>query len=326
MSLHNISYQHWDKAHEGIWYRRRVIALHGIRNFFNNWWAKQLVIGVWVIALAATALLFLIGQLLTTDNLLFTFTEQVGGIMQRVVHKLKDWLTSDMGNAVQTTHSVFFYHLSNIFRFFSMASVIFLIPRLIAQDLSSKAIVIYASKAISRFDYFLGKFGTVFGLLAILWIGPLLFVWFMGNLLAPEWTFFWYSSSVLATSLAFALTASTVIGIVSLGISSLSTKPGAAVGIWIMFWLMGNAVSTMGHSDSWIRHVSISYNLEQLSRYFFNLGRHFEELTSMIPSILRIWSRDIQSAHATHEVRSLIALGVMALIAGLLLNYRAKPE
>ena len=63
---------------------------------------------------------------------------------------------------------------------------------LITRDLASNAIIIYASKAVSRGDYLLGKFATAFGLLVLTWLGPVCAAWFVGNLLAPDWRFFWH--------------------------------------------------------------------------------------------------------------------------------------
>ena len=63
------------------------------------------------------------------------------------------------------------------------------IPLLITRDLACNAIVIYSSKAVTRGDYLLGKFATAFGLLALTWLGPVCAAWFVGNLLAPDWTF-----------------------------------------------------------------------------------------------------------------------------------------
>ena len=51
-------------------------------------------------------------------------------------------------------------------------------------DLASNAILIYSSKALSRFDYILGKFGIAFTLLSLLCLAPLIAVWFVGNLLS----------------------------------------------------------------------------------------------------------------------------------------------
>ena len=70
------------------------------------------------------------------------------------------------------------------------------IPLLITRDLASNAIIIYSSKAVTRGDYLLGKFATAFGLLALTWLGPVCAAWFMGNLLAPDWSFFWHSRVV----------------------------------------------------------------------------------------------------------------------------------
>ena len=65
MSLHDVSYKHWDGQHRGIWHRRWVIASNGLRSCLDNRWAKNLVLLAWISCLVQIALLFIVGQLLT---------------------------------------------------------------------------------------------------------------------------------------------------------------------------------------------------------------------------------------------------------------------
>jgi hypothetical protein len=71
------------------------------------------------------------------------------------------------------------------------------LPSLITRDLASNAIVIYSSKAVTRGDYLLGKFCTAFGVMSLTWLGPVCGAWFVGNLLAPDWKFFWHARIAL---------------------------------------------------------------------------------------------------------------------------------
>ena len=100
-----------------------------------------------------------------------------------------------------------------------------IIPLLITRDLASNAIVIYSSKAVTRGDYLLGKFATAFGFLTLTWLGPVCAAWFLGNLLAPDWTFFLARARARwRTFLIYGLSSMAVLSLLALGVSALSSQ------------------------------------------------------------------------------------------------------
>jgi len=101
---------------------------------------------------------------------------------------------------------LFYYFCTNLLRA-SIFALGMAIPLLVTRDLASNAIIIYSSKAVSRMDYLLGKFAMAFGLMALTWLGPAFAAWFLGNLLAPDWRFFWHSRAALFNTLLYSLSA-----------------------------------------------------------------------------------------------------------------------
>lgn len=324
MSLHEFSYQHWEGRHCGIWRHRWVIAINGLKSCLANRWARNLVIAAWTIAMAAIGILFLIGQLLVPDSIAYEILDQLSQQMRGLFEGLKIWLTERPEISVRVAYNMLFYFFASTLYWFAMISTMLTIPHLISRDLSSRAIIIYSSKAISRFDYFLGKFGTIFGLLSLVWLGPVLAAWLAGNLLAQDWSFFWHSRGALFNALLYVTAAMLVISVLSLGISALSSKPRMAMSYWIVFWLVGDAV---GSAASITRSLSISHNLKQISLRIFNLEGEVQLAQEAIPVLNGIIRSPLTSWLETPEIGgALTALVVMLALAIIIMTQRVKPE
>lgn len=331
MSLHNVSYQHWDGEHRGIWQRRWVIAANGLRACLDSRWAKNFVMMSWVFCLIQILVLFGLGQLLVEGSMIYTLVGQLDSHARILVNGLVSWLIGHPEISVRTTYNIFFYFAATYSRMLAMVAVALVIPHLITRDISSKAIIIYSSKAISRFDYFLGKFGTVFGLLFLVWLGPLLTTWVAGNFLSSNWHFFWHSRGALINTVTYVLLAMTALSLISLGISALSTKPRAAAFYWIVIWLVGNALRVVGeHTKPWVRHLSISYDLDQISQSIFNLGAELDLAEKNIPLLGNMLSELRNSPFGFFErpdiTGSATALALMVVGAVIIMHKRVKPE
>ena len=213
----------------------------------------------------------------------------------------------------------------------SLIIIALIIPSLISRDLSSKAIIIYSSKAVSRFDYFLGKFFTVFGVLCVAWLLPVCSAWFLGGLLAPDWSFLWHSRVALFKSVAYIVFAASFLSILAMGISAISVKEKSATVIWVVLWVLGNVLSNIGaKTEPWIRHLSFNYNLEQMSLKLFQPRAELTLLQDNVPvvgNMLRGVPVDrfpmFQSPQFTG---AMLTCGIMVVLAIIILNWKVKPE
>ena len=239
MALYNTDYHHWDGLRHGIWYRRATIARNGLRGCFQGRWTRRIAVLCWCAALSQAAILFFVGQLLVTDSLIVRNLEHFSPDLRNMAQGLMAWLEMHPEVSVRSVENFLFYYFSGFYLPFAMLGLGLAIPHLISRDISSQALIIYSSKAVARFDYLLGKFGTVFGLLAIIWLGPVCLTWCLGNLLAPHWHFFWHSRLAIGHSLLFVLTGMVVLSLLALGVSAISGREKIPVGLWIGFWLMG---------------------------------------------------------------------------------------
>jgi ABC-2 type transport system permease protein len=331
MPLHDTSYQHWDGAHLGLWRRRLTIAHNGLTAALRNRWLRHGLVLCWSSALAMAGLLFMIGQLLVADSLVVKWAAEFGTGPQLFSQTLTNWLVQHPEISVRTTqNTLFFFFCTWLLR----AGIFILglaIPVLITRDLASNAITIYSSKAVSRGDYVLGKFSAAFGLLAMAWLGPVCAAWFLGNLLAPDWRFFWHSRAVLVNALAFGLCGMAVLGALALGVSACSTREKTSTSVWYVWWIFGGVVAPIAaQTQPWLRHLSFNYNLDQLALAVFRLGDNLNtarENTPVIGNMPRsARPQTLAELNAPTAWGAVFWLLGMVLLAALAVRRRVKPQ
>jgi hypothetical protein len=331
MPIHDIRYQHWEGTHVGLWGRRLVIARNGLMACLQTKGVWQFVVMCWLSGLVMTALLFLVGQLLVADSVVVQWAGNLNPQLQMFVRLLTTWLEQHPEISVRTTQNILFYFYATYFFRVSIFAVGIAIPLLTTRDLASNAIIIYSSKAVSRGDYLLGKFLTPFTLMTLIWLGPVCASWFVGNLLAPDWRFFWHSRVALGHVLVFGLVSMTVVSLLSLGMSSVSTKEKLTPAFWYMWWAIGFAITNIAvHTQPWLMHLSFNYNLEQISKAIFSPATDVKIAQDNIPllgDMLRnIKPEDMERFAAPALNGATVATVVMLLIAALIIRKRVKPE
>lgn len=335
MPLLDTGYHHYDDTYRGVWYRRAVISWSGIRTLLANKWVKRIVGVCWMLCLAQIAALFFIGQLIVPESFVFDYVGMMGRNERGFFGGITKWLEENPEVSVHTVYNFLFFQFSMWISFFAYVTLAMVVPQLITIDFSSRALLVYSSKALNRFDYFLGKFGIAFGMLACVWLGPVLVAWFVGNLLAPDWTFFLHSSRALMNVTLYVGASMTILSLVALGISACSAKEKASTAMWIGFWIGGWIFAQIGSfTKPWLQNLSISHNLDQLAVFFFRLKQDLLVAADVIPVIGNAL-RQIQQMpeHAKPPfIREpdmqgvLVGLILMLGIAALILARKVRPE
>lgn len=331
MPLHDITYQHWDGVHLGVWHRRWAIARNGLTASLRVRWMRHVLLLGWGGGLAITGLMFLIGQLLVADSIVVQWVGSMGREFQMFARMLTTWLEQHPEISVSSTQNLLFFRCSTWLIAIGVIALGMIMPILITRDLASNAIIIYSSKAISRGDYLLGKFCTAFGLLTLSWLGPLLAAWLMGNLLAPNWNFFWHSRSALFHTLCFGVIASTFLSLLALGVSAVATKEKSTIALWYTWWVIGGVLAPIAaNTQPWLRHLSFGYNLDQVALWIFRLGNDLTAAQENIPVFGQIFRGiDPQTVAAINEPPiggALFGMAVMIAVAVSIIRKRVKPE
>jgi ABC-2 type transport system permease protein len=331
MPVHDTSYQHWEGMHLGLWSRRLVIARNGVTRCLQVKGMRHVVTVCWVAALAMAVVLFFVGQLLVPDGIVVQWVGNLNPQLQMFARLLTTWLEQHPELSVRTTQNVLFYYFCIWLMPVNIFALGLVMPLLITRDLASNAIIIYSSKAVSRGDYFLGKFSTAFGLLALTWLGPVCAAWFLGNLVAPDWRFFWHSRLVLGHVLLYGLSSLSFLSILALGVSAVSSKEKTTPALWFMWWIIGGVVAPIARqTQPWLQHVSFNFDLNQIAIAVFRIGDDIRIAQDNIPvlgDMLRgIRPQAMAALNSPAIWGALAALLVMVGVAALLIQKRVKPE
>jgi len=339
MGIHNTNYEHWDGLRLGIWSRRAVIAANGLTGCLKSRWLRRVVAASWCVALGQIAVLFFLGQFLVPDSLI---AQSVGNLelqMRTLIGGFVAWLEMHPEISVRVTQDFLYFYISAIWALLTMLAIALAIPHLITRDLSSRAIIIYSSKAVSRWDYLAGKVGTLLGLIGLTWIGPVCFSWFLGNLLAPHWNFFWHARLALFHALVYGGICALVLSFFALGISAISGREKITViawlAVWLVGWVFGKAAQVPdGHRESpvphFLQYVSIKFDLSQLSAWIFRLDDDIKLARANIPLLGDMLNNTSPQTLAALQhpaiLGAMVGLLVFLFASAILLIWRVKPE
>ena len=329
MTLHDSGYKHWQGEHLGIWSRRAVIAITGLKSCLQVKWMRYLVTLCWGAAMAQVAVLFCLGQLLVSDSAVVRWLGTLNPQFQTIGQVLTTWLEQHPEVSVRATYDVLFFFFSTPLSTFTLIAIALAIPHLITRDLSSNAMIVYASKAIGRFDYLAGKFGTVLGLVALTWLGPVLLAWLLGNFLSPNWGFFWHSRLALGHSLLFVAAGMLILGILGLGVSASSGRARSTVSLWIALWLLGNGLVPIAiQTKPWLKFLSFKFNLDQISLAIFKLKEDLHVLQDNLPFLREMMDRRLdQGGWQQPELGGAVfGLAIMLVVALVILIRKARPQ
>jgi ABC-2 type transport system permease protein len=331
MPLHDAHYQHWDGVHTSLWGRRWVIAQNGLAACLRNKLLRSLMLTCWMGGLVMAGILFLIGQLLVPDSIVAQWVSQMNPNLQAFARMLTSWLQDHPAISVGTTQNVLFYFYCVYSMPLSIFALGIALPALITRDLASSAIVIYSSKAVTRGDYLLGKFCTAFGVMTMTWLGPVCTAWFLGNLLAPDWKFFWHARVALFHALVFGLSSMVILCLLALGVSAVSSREKSTPALWFTWWVLGLAIQPIAlHTLPWLRHFGFGYDLRQIALSIFHLGQDLKTAQDSIP----IFGQMLQNVRPATRAAlndptfggSIVALALMLLAGGLIIKKRVVPE
>ena len=322
-------YEHWKGQARGIWHRRLAVASQAFRSVWSNKWVRHLSLAAWVLCLGQSAILFGVGQLLVKDSIIYTVVNQMDAQPRALVGGLVSWILERPDLSVSSTYGLCFYYFTRCFQPLSLVLVTLMIPTLISQDLSSRAIIIYRSKALGLGDYLFGKFMAVFGLLGFVWLLPIIQAWLLGCLLSPEWSFLWHARLALFQSIGFVVASITFLSLLAMGVSALSQREKATTVIWLVLWILGHFLAkSQGEDHPWLAYLSFTHILDQWAIQLFNPSAHVSQLMENLPilgsftSLTERWMRFPTAEGAAPWVGAAIMVGMSAII----LKRKVKPE
>ncbi len=328
-------YQHWRGTSTGIWRRRAVITACGLRLSWKSRLLKMVFSVAWSAALAFAALHFLIGQLMAPESSVLDYlTGNFNPRIRALLDGIAAWLLLYPEVAVDGLYRATFSTASALYTALSFFAVTLFVPKLISHDLSSQAIIIYNSKALTRLDYLIGKFGIVFVLLSLLHTAPLAASWLVGNVLSPDRTFFMHSLPALLRAMAVGMIATVSLSLLALAVSSLARKAGVATAFWIVLWLVSGVIgAAVGAVFDWGAFLSPQDCLAAIASHLYDLGGALTDAQVMLPffdHFLQSFPRKAAAAMQEQPAGSiwlpLAFLGGFCALALVAIAQRTRPE
>ena len=141
---------------------------------------------------------------------------------------------------------VFFFYFAYVQSFLAMIVLAIAGPPLVSKDLRSKAFLLYFSKPIGYWEYYLGKLGAVLVFLGGITLLPALFLYLVSIIFSPAGTTTLFGTGlILARIVAASLVISLPLATVVLLLSSLTRDRRIATFGWMALWIMGEVAFRM---------------------------------------------------------------------------------
>ena len=226
MPIHDLGYRPWQGTRVPEVGRFWAIAVTGVRLAWKNRWLRRILYLTWLPALYLS-----VG---------FLFYEQWLA-QERPRHAVESFLSGFP--VVQDRHHAWSWLLWVFFRYpqgLWMVIVVGLIaPPLIAQDVRTRAFLLYFSRPITRLEYLMGKMSVVWVYLVAITTAPALLMYGAGLLLSSDlgairdtWDL---PLRILAASLVLTIPTTAL----ALCFSSLTSDTRYATFAWFAFWGVG---------------------------------------------------------------------------------------
>ena len=303
MPIHDLGYRAWQGPTVPEATRWWVITQTGLRLAWKNPWLRRAVLVAWLPALAAGGFIFGYEQLLTDlekqpinsavdpYRMVVSFARgtMVGNILETLPESEDVFAALSARDIPEARHSGWAWLVMNFFRYpqaVLLALVVGLVaPPLIAQDVRSRAFLLYFSRPITRLEYIVGKLAVVWGYVLMITTVPALALYVLGVLLSPELAVVGYTWDlplrILVASAVLIVPTTTM----ALAFSAATGESRYAGAGWFAVWAVGyvsyyllraNLPGEFGN-DNWTI-VSLYHVLGKVQTWVFGLGGGFVEV------------------------------------------------
>jgi len=320
----------WREKPEGLAHRRWAIASLGIKRVMRLKFFRLLLILAWGSALAVAGIAFSFGQAVATGGWLESFAAHFGPRVTAIASSTGALILLYPDICVGGLFTLLFWVQAGVSMVLCLVALTLVIPGLITRDRSSHALTIYLSRPLTTVDYLLGKLGIIIAALAVLWTGPLLVSWVLAMLLSPNLDFLTYSLGPLGHALLFNAVALVVLASIALGVSASAHSSSRAVLAWLGAWLILGVIANLGHSPTWLRDMSFSYDLDQIRRSLFQPGAALVRAAAELPMLNSDLAKHLHNAGeniSPHGTGQAVAGLVLLTFAGsLVFLQKLRPE
>ncbi len=236
----------WEGQRESSLTRWLVITEAGIRLSWRIMWLRRVVFLAFSPVLFFGFMFYIFEVAFKDANwvALMKGWSQFVPMMTEVTGDLN--ANSDVAEVRHRIWSVLFYNYFSKVQSFGMVTIVAVIaPKLISQDLRTRAILLYFSRPIAIWEYIVGKMAVVWFYLACVTAFPALMVYVVGIAMAPDMSVLLQTWDLPFRSLAGSLILIVPATSVAVFFSSMTQESRFAAFAWLTFWVVGIASYNM---------------------------------------------------------------------------------
>jgi hypothetical protein len=122
-----------------------------------------------------------------------------------------------------------------------------------------------------------------------------------------------------------------ILSALALGVSAISSKEKTTPFLWFMWWVLGFFIQPIAvNTRPWLRHLSFTYNLEQIRLATFRLGNDVNTARDNIPilgdMLNGIPKKTMETLNHPTIWGAVAALLLMLAGVALIIRKRVRPE
>lgn len=276
------------------------------------------------------ALGFLFSQSIASGGWVETLAVHLGPRAQALSSALAGFVTLFPDICIGGWFTLVFWLHSYLGLGLSLIALTAMVPRLITRDRATNALTVYLSRPLTSGDYLLGKLGTIVGVLAGLWTGPLLLGWLLSVAFAPDRDFIIYSFSPLLRALLFHGIALVTLAAIALGVSAAGRTSRTTTILWIGLWLIVGAIAKPPGAPPWLRRMSFTQNLSEVRQGILRLDTALTAAAENLPLLNRRFAENLSTAGKKAEAAdfngALASLGAFVAVSSFVFLRRLRPE
>lgn len=240
LPIHDLGYRSWQGRLTPLATRWWVIAETGSRLAWRITWLKRLLFVAWLPVVYMAVLFFAFEQSGTQPSWRASVITAINGAVGLTPAQAAHFMTADIA---ETRHQVWAHLLMILFRqpqgFALLLLVGLVAPPLIANDIRSRAFLLYFSRPITRGEYILGKAMVVVGYGAMISLAPALGLYLSAVLLSPDLAVVWQTWDLPLRAFAATLVLMVPTTLLALAFSSLAKESRYAGFAWFAAWGLG---------------------------------------------------------------------------------------
>ena len=324
MPVYRQGYRRWEeRALAGRAWRWLAITRAGVALTARSRWLRRFLYVAWLPLLYYAFAFFVVGRLTEASTVARVENTWQFAVFQGLFGgALTERFLEDPASFRPLVWSLL---LHMFLRYTQVVSVMIVVaitgPRLVSEDLRSRALALYFSKPIGRVDYLVGKLGVVGFWVGMVSFVPCLGLYALSIVFSPSLDTLLHTWHMVPRIAAFSLILIVGTGAPMLALSALNPNPRLLGFAWAGLWVLSSVASSIVYltlrppweeatthaGTDWSGLVSLWTNFDAVSFRVFDIASRMGPVAEVSPDA-QSWLERLQPGHDWRWSMLLIAL------------------